>query len=176
MDPQIQRVSAVIFSCLLVLIPVTGHADEAAIRAAFVLNFARFTSWPTGAFVDAQSKLSLCVPEQYPGAGRLLELEGKKAAERILTVRTFSQSDALEGCHIVYLVGLERRPIQRALVAVGARPVLTIGEMNGFGDMGGVINLVVIDGKLRFKINRQLAERVGLRLSSQLLKLALSTD
>jgi hypothetical protein len=155
---------------------VASHADEVAIRAAFVLNFARFTVWPTDAFIGDGAKLKLCVDKQAPGADRFSELEGKQAGERILTVQFHSRNTGMEGCHIIHVVDADRNSIQRTLAAVNGKPVLTIGETHGFVEMGGVINLVVMDGKLRFQIGREAAERVGLRLSSQLLKLAVSVE
>ena len=51
-------------------------------------------------------------------------------------------------------------------------PVLTVGDGDGFARGGGMIGLFVEDGRMRFAINPNAAQRAGLRLSSQLLKLA----
>ncbi len=58
------------------------------------------------------------------------------------------------------------------LDAVGDQPVLTVGESSRFLDDGGVISLQVIDRRVRFEVSATAAERIGLRLSSQLLRLA----
>ena len=51
-------------------------------------------------------------------------------------------------------------------------PVLTVGDGESFAEVGGTIGLFVEDGRMRFAINPNAAHRAGLRLSSQLLKLA----
>jgi hypothetical protein len=50
--------------------------------------------------------------------------------------------------------------------------VLTVGETDAFLERGGVIAFAMEGGKLRFSINAAAADRAGLKLSSQLLKLA----
>jgi hypothetical protein len=51
---------------------------------------------------------------------------------------------------------------------------LTVGDERGFVDEGGMIALRVVDGRVRFDVNVTAARRAGLRLSSQLLQLAMS--
>jgi hypothetical protein len=46
--------------------------------------------------------------------------------------------------------------------------------MPHFAAHGGMIQFVVKDNKVRFVVNRSAAERVGLSLSSELLKVALN--
>jgi hypothetical protein len=46
---------------------------------------------------------------------------------------------------------------------------LTIGEIEGFTQMGGVINFFEEQNRLRFKVNIDAAKRAGLTMSSQLL-------
>jgi hypothetical protein len=50
--------------------------------------------------------------------------------------------------------------------------VLTVSDMNGFCGGGGIIALFMEEKQIRFEINTDAAQRNGLRLSSQLLKLA----
>ena len=56
--------------------------------------------------------------------------------------------------------------------ARGKTGLLTVSDIKGFAAAGGVIELFAEDGKMRFEINTRAAQRAGLRISSQLLKLA----
>jgi uncharacterized protein DUF4154 len=49
---------------------------------------------------------------------------------------------------------------------------LTVGENEGFAHWGGVIKLIMADGKLRLEINQTSAEKAGLKISAKLLSLA----
>jgi hypothetical protein len=50
--------------------------------------------------------------------------------------------------------------------------VLTVGDTDGFAQRGGAINFTLQARKVRFEINPAAAEQAGLKMSSQLLKLA----
>ena len=58
------------------------------------------------------------------------------------------------------------------LDAIRTLPVLTVSDGKGFSQAGGIIELYVEGGRMRFAINVDAAERSGLRLSSRLLGLA----
>jgi hypothetical protein len=66
--------------------------------------------------------------------------------------------------------GSTARPCWRA----AALPILTVGDYGTFLDEGGIVKLLIIDGRVRFEVDLATAGRVGLRLSSQLLQLALN--
>jgi hypothetical protein len=55
-------------------------------------------------------------------------------------------------------------------------PVLTVSEMPGFDELGGMVNFFIEDRRIRFEINPQAAARSGLRISSQLLNLSRIVD
>jgi hypothetical protein len=50
--------------------------------------------------------------------------------------------------------------------------VLTVGEMDGFAEHGGMINLMVANKTVQIEINQAVADQAGLQISSKLLKLA----
>jgi hypothetical protein len=51
-------------------------------------------------------------------------------------------------------------------------PVLTVRDLPSFVSNGGMIQFILQDNKVRFEVNLTAAEKAGLTLSSQLLKLA----
>jgi hypothetical protein len=50
--------------------------------------------------------------------------------------------------------------------------VLTVGDTAGFAKMGGVINFVLDESRVRFEINVKAAERAHLKMSARLLTVA----
>ena len=52
--------------------------------------------------------------------------------------------------------------------------MLTVSDMEGFAEAGGVIGLMKTDEKIRFEINLLAAKEAGLVISSRLLSLALA--
>ena len=62
--------------------------------------------------------------------------------------------------------------IDELLAGLRHKPVLTVSDADDFTKQGGIIQLRLVDRKIRFEINVDAAERAGLNISSKLLSLA----
>ena len=51
-------------------------------------------------------------------------------------------------------------------------PVLTVSDIHGFSDSGGMITLVKDHGKLRFQINQKALQQANMSISSKIIELA----
>lgn len=146
------------------------EADE--VIAAFVYRFPQFVEWPESALAGRET-IDICVAEPNPFGGSLEELaQGEVLNGRPLVVREVAGTRALAGCHVLFVSSATERA-ESLLRAVADRPVLTIGESADFLDDGGIINLHIVDRRIRFDVSATSALRSGLQLSSQLLDLAL---
>ena len=147
-------------------------SDEYQLKAAVIHQFPQFVEWPSETLREARS-LQLCVVEPNPFGSGLEELiRGETLNGRPLAVKEIYGSDELAGCHVVFLSTRSGDP-SAVLKATGGRPVLTIGESDGFLDSGGIILMKIVHGKVRFEVHATNAQKAGLRISSQLLNLAL---
>jgi len=149
---------------------------EYEVKAAFLYNFAKFVEWPSTAFVTPEAPLVFCIIGPNPFDGRLERVVNDRTANgRRIEVREEVAAGQTSGCHLIFVPEPEEDVVARVLHASTAAqeaPVLTVGETQGFAEAGGMIELVVDEGRVRFDINAGAAEREGLKLSSQLLKLA----
>jgi hypothetical protein len=144
-------------------------ASEAAVKAAFVYNFAKFVEWQTPTAVNAPD-VKICVAGvDGELAASMTGLEGKPVQARTVSIRREPKVGDLDACQIL-LVGAGARSLAEA--SRGKSGLLTVSDMKGFAAAGGVIELFAEDGRMRFEINLGAAQRAGLRISSQLLKLA----
>lgn len=140
---------------------------EQQVRAAFLLNFARFTVWPEAAFADAGAPLVLAIddPELLAVAAELLQ--GRSATGRPVTVRRYRPGEAAFPPHLLYLANAEMPP-----AALRGLPVLTVGGHPGFTAAGGHVELLRSGRRLRFGINRAALRRSGVSIHAQVLNLA----
>ncbi len=165
-------------ACVLALLlgcPMAGAADaltESQVKAAYVFNFVKFVEWPAGVFATPQAPLVLCVAAKEALGGALAAIDGKPAQGRQLQVRRAVKSDELKNCHILFVPETEERAVAELLRKVGALPVLTIGEHDGFAAAGGGIGFVIREERVQFEINPDAATRADLKVSSRLLHLA----
>jgi hypothetical protein len=138
---------------------------EYRVKAAFLYNFVKFVEWPTRA---AAGPITICVAGRNP-FGTILDetVRGESVRGRPIEARVILEPD--HGCYVVFIAAGAAPAYLRA--AIGT-PTLTVGEAPGFIEQGGLIRFYVDGGTVRFEINREAAERSGIRISARLLQLA----
>jgi hypothetical protein len=152
-----------------------AHADSAeeqAVKTALVLNFARYTDWPSDALASSPGSLRVCIIGEAPLADSFQEIEGRTVKDRTISIRVVGRGDDPTSCDVLFVDSRNRRRLQLVFAAIRDLPVLTVGEMPDFIDLGGIINLYRVGNKIRFEVNVSAAERVGLKISARLLQLA----
>jgi len=147
-------------------------ASEYEVKAALLYNFARFVEWPAQTFPQGKDLVAFCIVSDILLDQPFDVLKDKTLGGRRLEIKHFQNPKALESCHVLFVVSSRQEPVDQILKKLDGSSVLTIGETEGFIQMGGIINIKVEDSKLRFEINRANAERAGLKISSRLLALA----
>jgi hypothetical protein len=78
----------------------------------------------------------------------------------------------LKNCQIVFISPSEKQRFGQILESLKDSKTLTVSEIEGFAEQGGIINFVSERNKVRFEINPEAARSKGLTISSELLKLA----
>jgi hypothetical protein len=139
------------------------------LEAAFVAKFPAFVQWPAPVWHGRES-VFICVYRSEAAARHLRELvAGERINARPFTVRTVAGRNDLDACHVLFI---PERADAALVAAVADRPILTIGLDRAFLDAGGIIALSHDNRRIRFEVDRAAADRAGLQLSSQLLRLA----
>lgn len=168
---------SLLFLMIQWMIPQSMDADETPsaeylLKAAFLYNFARFVEWPYSAFSDIRSPLRLCILGEDPFGKAIETITGKSVAERKLEIITTKRLENTEECHILFISRSEEKRMATILELVRKKAVLTVSEADDFLRMGGMIQLMMEENKVRFSINQSAAERGNFMISSKLLKLA----
>jgi hypothetical protein len=153
---------------------------EYEVEAAYLSNFGRFVEWPVRAG-RAQSGLSnsdpfyICVLGQDP-FGPLLDaaLKGETIGGAPMLAKRLSGPEDAAGCHILFISSSKESQITATLAALARSNILTVSDMSGFTRRGGVIQFVLEGNRVRFEINLAAAQRAGITLSSELLKVAVA--
>lgn len=159
------------------MMPIMGSAQstiskEYQIKAVFLFNFVQFVEWPEGAFVDASTPICIGVLGEDPFGQALDEvIRGETIKGRPLTVVRARRLVDLSACHLIFISKSEARRLEDALTQLASRSVLTVSELDGFAQRGGIIAFFSDGKKVRFEINPASARRVNLKISSELLGL-----
>jgi hypothetical protein len=160
---------------LLVVVVAPVHAQdvtEVSLKGAFIFNFARFTEWPSES-LPASVPVSACVVGDRDVAAALKRAAAnQKLNGRPIVVSFLESTERLSTCHFLYVSGVARARMAEIVYGVHETPVLTVSDDDTFIKLGGMIQVFIESGKMRFRINPKSAKRARLQLSSRLLALA----
>jgi hypothetical protein len=173
--------AAGLFPLSLILLRVSNLAyaqgdsqpEEYQIKAAAIFDFTKFVEWPAAALPKASSPIVVGVLGENPFHDALEKtIKNKKVDEHPVIIMQFRTATDANNCHILFISRSEKARLPQILKQLHGRNVLTVGEMPGFTEAGGMINFVLKGTTLRFEINNDAANRVGLKISSKLLRMA----
>jgi hypothetical protein len=157
---------------LMALSPLSGADDapEYGVKAAFLLNFARFVEWPEAAFSGPNAPLEICIFGHDP-FGRMLEnvVRGEVVQDRSIVVRHVSGVPKPGTCQTFFVSSDARVTSIRSLLPRG---VLLVSDDPRTLRDGAMIAFAVDSRRVRFDVNQKVAERAGLKISSKLLSIA----
>jgi hypothetical protein len=146
---------------------------EYSLKAAVLVNLAKFTDWPTNAFAGPAAPLVIGVVGEDPFGPALEEAaRAQTVAGHPVQVRRLSATAPLPQVHVLFISRSEQNRLPQVLEAVRGAPVLTVSDVTRFARQGGMVNLVLRDEMVRFEVNLNSVEAAGLRLSSKVLKYA----
>jgi len=146
--------------------------SEYALKAAFLYKFAKFVSWPEGA-LPLGGSFRLCVYGEDPFGENLDRIvAGRRVGGHPIEVRRLRDIGGVGTCHVLFLSSAEEHRHRRVIREVAGKPVLTVGDVDGFAEGGGIIGLRVEGGRIRIEINPEAAARAGLHIDAELLGLA----
>jgi hypothetical protein len=152
------------------------QATEVEVKAAFLYHFAQLVTWPEASQIpDPPPPLVIAVIGPDPFGDRLEATvgDGTVRGRSIRIVRASSVSDLSETPSILFVGSANKTECGRVLAAVAKSPVLTVSSARGFARWGGMIEFrITPEGRVAFDINPHAAAAAGLKMSSQLLKIA----
>jgi hypothetical protein len=157
--------------------PVRLRAESALereyeIKAAYLYNFINYIDWPENAFPAPGGTITVGIVGQSPFGAALAVLNGKQVKGRTVALKQITGTQDLDQCQIVFINSSEKARLPELFEKLKGSRVLTVSEIDGFAQQGGIINFISEHNKVRFEINPDAARQLGLNISSELLKLA----
>ena len=163
--------------------PLSGYAAPSKattnrtyiLKASFIYNFTKFIHWPARNSPTNGNNLSLCIVGKDP-FGSILDRLAKKHQfkHKKIIIRRNVRRNKIKGCHIVFVSHSENARIEDIVSKAQSSPILTIGDTKGYSSRGIGINFIVKENKIRFEINNGSIMKSGLKVSSELLDLAIN--
>lgn len=168
---------AIFFGAVRVRADDKSTSIEYGVKAVVLFNFAKYVRWPDATFTAPNQPIRVCMLGKSAVADTFNSSEAPTEAQG--RPFTFQQLDAAKikeeapKCQILYVVNTEYSTLTPLLPDLQKAHVLTVTDEDSDN---GIISFLIQNGKVRFRIRREAAEKAGLELGSQLLKLAIIED
>ncbi|AHM60633.1 hypothetical protein D770_11880 [Flammeovirgaceae bacterium 311] len=159
-----------IVALLLLLGSGNVLAKDYTYHTVFVYNFTRYIEWPSAGNetvigIQGGDKDALMAFEKMA--------QSKSMGDRKYTVKVISKPEDAAACHVIFIPDKESDKVGAYSQMYSSAPKLIVTERNGLVKKGSMINFVIVDGKMRFELNQEAMDKTGLKVSSQLLSLAI---
>lgn len=145
--------------------------DETTVKLGYYYNFTKFVEWPTA----LEEPVMLCVLGDGVVKPAAAIMEGKQLKQHPIVVADAKRVAGFKGCQAIFIGATESWRIDALIRELKDRPILTVSDVDKFAERGGMIGLVRDEGKVRFEINLDAVQKAGLKLGSQVAKLAVRT-
>ncbi|MDA3852823.1 MAG: YfiR family protein [Bacteroidales bacterium] len=156
----------ILFLFLLYIGSSYGQVSEYESKAAFIERFTRFVKWPSE--IESQT-FKMVVFGENPFNDALDELfEGTQIKNQNVELIYTDKIEDLNHVNLVYISSSEKSRVEEILIALSQKPILIIGDSNGFCKMGVHINMYVDDNYVRYEINQKALKESGIKVSSLL--------
>lgn len=170
-----RRIPLLILGCLLTMQAcIAAEVSEYELKAAYLYNFALFTTWPSDRLAEPGAAMTFCVLGQTPLAGTLAGLQARKLRERRIMVKQIASPEEGRSCHVLFIGAGEYGNLPKVMEAMRDSGTLTVTDALDPLGSEAAISMMIENGRLVFDVNLHSAQRARLTLSSKLLNLARS--
>lgn len=145
---------------------------EYRLKAAFLVNFIRFISWPQETFSSDTEPFQLCIIGENPFGNELEKIRSKRFNNRGLEVAYSTDSADLTQCQMAFLSPEAKAFAHGMINELGHSKAVIVSDFPGFVDQGGSIEFVIQKDRLAFIINQSELEQRDIQVSASMLDLA----
>ncbi|MEW6184593.1 MAG: YfiR family protein [Thermodesulfobacteriota bacterium] len=140
------------------------------VKAAFIYNFLQFIDLPLRP--NQGMNLTLFILGEDPFGNAFDPFQGEKILGRKWNIRPIRYGQDFKDGHILFIAASEKGRINQIVKQAHTQGLVTIGDTDGFGQQGVMINLFLERNRVRFEINMDSVRNNRILISSHLLKLA----
>jgi len=143
------------------------------VKAAYMYNFAKFIEWPAQAFPTLTAPIRFCALNNSAFEVELKRVvTGKVIVGHAAEVLQVHDREQARNCNLLFIDSSQERHARQIFDELRGTSVLTVGEAESFIEDGGMIDFVLRNDRVQFRINHKAAKEAGLYISSRLLEVA----
>ena len=162
----------IFLTAILFIVTISTFAQKARYQSEIIFRLSQHITWPENednykfviGVVGSQSDF-----ESF----QQLAINKKGFQNNPIEVRYLECTDAIDDCQLLYISDECKIEMERIVKKTKNDPILIVSGKEGYGELGAVINFVDSNGKLKFELNQNQANKRGLQVSDKLKDLAI---
>jgi hypothetical protein len=165
------RIIALVLGLVLIISAFASAQDvNYKLHAGLLYHFTKHIEWPmskqSGDFV-----IGVLGNANLTDAVEEMAKNRTVGNQKIVVIQVKTPDDANK-CNIVYIQKLQNSQFNAVFAKAKPNHLLLITESEDGGKRGAGINFITIDEKLKFELNKSSLDDAGLKVSNELVKLA----
>lgn len=146
------------------------HGEE-EVEAAFLYRFAGYVEWPAEAVPSQEFTIAVLGDDNVVQELQRI-LPQHQLKNRPAQVRRLRRIEDLGDSQILFVGPQFNDELKSVIAHIANRPVLVVTSSDHGLEEGSCVNFLFIDRRVRFEVSTTAAEHVGLRVSAELLSVA----
>lgn len=149
--------------------------EEYYAKAGLIFKFFQYLDWPANKDFRKQSDIQICVLGNSPIKQNIPKFTAaavKMYNKQFSLVESKSWKSVSPQCFVYFISDDMKDRQDEILLALQGKPILTVSDIEGFAGHGGMIEQVLYDASVKFVVNREAMEAVGIRPSADMLELS----
>jgi hypothetical protein len=151
------------------------NATYTKMKAIFIYNFTKYIDWPEK-YKEGNFVIGILGTSSFYN-DLTAQLSTKSVGNQKFEIKNFANVESISGiCHILFIPAENSSMLPAVLKKTKGKNTLIVTEKPGLAKQGAAINIIPIDNKLKFELNKETIEKYNLKVSSTLLALAITVE
>jgi len=149
--------------------------DEYQLKAVFLYRLSLFVTWPQEAFHNADAPFTIGILGDDPFGPHLDRVVAdEQVGGRSIKIERYQSEGELSErpCQILFISQSFSQQWSRIKAFLGRFNLLTVSDMPGFGQKGGMVSINKHRNRIKIEINLAESRKSELMISAKLLKVA----
>ncbi len=167
---MIKRIMGVALLCMLFFSANAQTAVE-KVEASFIASFMRYVRWPQ------QESMETFTVGVYGKSHSILNelnqsINGKSLGYAKINVIEVSELEDIKKCQVLFIPSGKSTRLKKDLDLIGNNNIMTVTEEQHYTPDYSIINFRIVDNKLTFQLNNEIAQQKKIVVSNKLAQMA----
>ncbi len=168
---MIKRILGIAFFISITLSTMNAQTAIEKVQASFIASFMRYIQWPQQ---ESLKNFNIGILGNNSLIASELQkiVSGKNIGLATVNVKVVNEAEDLKDCQVLFIPKGRIPKAKKELTSLESSPILTVTEEQNYTPDLAVINFKVVNSKLTFQLNNDIASSKKILVSNKLAQMA----